>query len=92
MKANSAGSMPSPSSLIRISDEGEGIEPAELPFIFDPFRRGRRVGKSSGHGVGLATVKAVVEGHNGRIVVDSHPDKGSDFTLILPLSQEHYNN
>ncbi|MBN1106525.1 MAG: PAS domain-containing sensor histidine kinase, partial [Deltaproteobacteria bacterium] len=48
--------------IISIEDEGKGINPDDLPFIFDIFRRGKNAGGDPGQGIGLATVKAIVEG------------------------------
>jgi two-component system phosphate regulon sensor histidine kinase PhoR len=70
--------------VVRIMDEGIGIDPAELPFIFDLFHRGCGNEKREGYGIGLATVKAIVEGHGGRVHVTSTVGKGSTFTLVLP--------
>lgn len=73
---------------IRITDEGIGIDPADLPYIFDPFHRGKKSGKFSGLGVGLATVKTIVEGHRGWVFVESELGKGSAFTIVLPVTRE----
>jgi PAS domain S-box-containing protein len=70
--------------MITIKDEGQGIDPEELPFIFDIFHRGKDAGDKAGAGVGLAAVKGIVEGHGGRLAVESEPGKGSAFTVILP--------
>lgn len=70
--------------VVKIMDEGIGIDPAELPFIFDLFHRGCGSEKREGYGIGLATVKAIVEGHGGRVYVASTLGKGSTFTIVLP--------
>lgn len=70
--------------VIHFQDQGEGIAPAELPYIFDAFHRAESKKKSTGHGLGLAAVKAIVQGHGGRVSVDSKPGKGSVFTVHLP--------
>jgi PAS domain S-box-containing protein len=74
--------------IVRIEDEGSGIDPRDLPHIFDAFHRGRGTRKEEGSGVGLAAVKAVVEGHGGQIHVESELGKGSTFTFVLPKSRE----
>ncbi len=74
--------------VVMITDEGIGIDPEDLPHIFDVFHRGKTTGGVEGHGLGLATVKAIVEGHGGRIVVTSQPNKGSTFTIFLPKREE----
>jgi len=74
--------------VIKVKDEGMGIEQDELPYIFDSFRRGRDAEKKEGFGLGLAAVKAIVEGHGGRVVVKSEPGKGSVFTVALPKDEK----
>jgi two-component system phosphate regulon sensor histidine kinase PhoR len=71
---------------ITIKDEGAGIDNSDLPFIFDSFFRGDGAGEKAGFGLGLAGVKAIVEGHGGRVFVDSEVGKGSVFTVVLPKS------
>lgn len=72
---------------VEVCDQGIGIEKRDLPRIFDPFYRGRRGDKESvkGTGLGLALVKAAVEAHGGIVDVSSTPERGSRFTLRLPL-------
>jgi signal transduction histidine kinase len=70
-----------------VADQGVGIDPAELPKIFEKFYRvGRSETQSTrGSGIGLALVKHIVEAHGGRIAVESTPGEGSTFTMIIPL-------
>lgn len=70
--------------VVRVSDEGIGIAAEELPYIFDLFHRGCNTEKREGYGIGLATVKAIVEGHGGRVLVSSELGKGTTFTVCLP--------
>lgn len=71
--------------ILRVSDTGVGISPAEQAHIFDKFYRGRDVsGKSAGTGLGLSIVRSVVEGHGGRVWVESKAGSGSVFTIVLP--------
>jgi two-component system phosphate regulon sensor histidine kinase PhoR len=70
--------------IIKIMDEGIGIDERELLYVFDPFHRGRDVDDREGFGLGLAAVKTIVEGHKGRVIVESELGKGSVFTVILP--------
>ena len=60
-----------------MTDEGNGIEPAHLPHIFDRFYKAdaARTGVAGGSGLGLSIVKAIVERHGGRVSVDSRPGK-----------------
>ncbi len=68
---------------VRISDNGCGIPPENLPKLFDPFFTTKEVGK--GTGLGLSTAYGIIEKHKGRINVESEPGKGSTFTIELPL-------
>jgi PAS domain S-box-containing protein len=69
---------------ISVKDQGVGIPPDELPYIFDAFHRGRVGTKVEGFGLGLASVKAIVEAHGGKVLVQSEPGKGSVFSVVLP--------
>lgn len=70
--------------MVTITDSGAGIPVDDLPFIFDMFHRGRMAVGREGHGLGLATVKVIVEGHGGRVIVSSELSVGSTFTVFLP--------
>ncbi len=70
--------------FVKIMDQGTGISSDDLPYIFDAFHRGRVGAKIEGFGLGLAAVKAIVEAHGGRIVVESELGKGACFTVFLP--------
>ena len=69
---------------LRIEDTGAGIQPAQLPRIFDPYFTTKQA--KSGTGLGLYITKKVVEDHNGSIKVESSPGAGTVFTIRLPLS------
>ena len=68
---------------IRISDNGCGIPPENLPRLFDPFFTTKEVGK--GTGLGLSMAYGIIERHKGKIQVESEVGKGSTFTIELPL-------
>jgi len=70
--------------IVKVEDEGIGISPDELPYIFDAFYRGVDTEGKGGFGLGLAGVKTIIEAHGGRVRVDSEPGKGSAFTVVLP--------
>ena len=70
--------------VIRFQDQGKGIDPEELPYIFDAFYRGKSEKGESGHGLGLASVKSIIRQHGGRVTAESTPGKGSVFTVRLP--------
>jgi signal transduction histidine kinase len=71
-------------SEFRIQDEGTGIEPGDIEYIFDRFFRSPK-NKSPGSGLGLALAKSIVEAHGGSISVASRSGKGSCFTFRLPM-------
>ena len=73
-------------AFIRVSDTGQGISPAFLPFIFDRFRQAD-TGTTRSHGglgLGLAIVRHLAEMHGGSVKAESEPGKGSTFTVYLP--------
>ncbi|HBK82535.1 MAG TPA: two-component sensor histidine kinase [Flavobacterium sp.] len=75
--------------IIRITDNGEGIETKNIPRLFERFYRVDKSGARSegGSGLGLAIVKHIVEGHNEKIYVESTFGMGSEFSFTL----EKYN-
>lgn len=73
---------------ISVSDQGTGIAAEELDRIFEPFRRSAATKDTiPGVGLGLASTKAIVEAHEGRIVVESKIGTGSTFRIFLPLAR-----
>ena len=73
----------------RVEDEGEGIDAADLPFIFDKFYRGKKgTGKGKGTGMGLAICRAILAAHGGEIEVESAPGHGSCFRFWVPLVEK----
>jgi two-component system cell cycle sensor histidine kinase/response regulator CckA len=68
---------------IRVADTGPGIGRDVLERIFEPFYTTKGVGE--GTGLGLSVVHGIVTGHGGTIKVTSEPEKGSVFTVLLPL-------
>ena len=73
-------------AVLRVHDDGPGIEPPVREELFARFARGdtSRARQTGGTGLGLAIVKAIVEGHHGTITVDSIPGD-TTFTVRLPL-------
>jgi len=71
--------------VITVTDRGRGIDPADLPHIFEPFYRADPArSREGGTGLGLAIVRTVVEAHSGRISVESEPGHGAVFRVWLP--------
>jgi PAS domain S-box-containing protein len=80
-------------ACLQIEDSGIGIDPDDLPNIFDRFYRGHGSQRSEtpGTGLGLAIVKEIVDLHNGRIEVLSRVKQGTTFKVWLPLFNETSN-
>ncbi|OYU83404.1 MAG: two-component sensor histidine kinase [Flavobacterium sp. BFFFF2] len=74
--------------LIRIKDNGEGIERQYIPRLFERFFRVDKTGSRAdgGSGLGLSIVKHILEGHGEKIFVDSQPGQGSEFSFTLEKS------
>lgn len=78
-------------ALLRVEDNGVGIDPEFLPHVFDRFRQGdsSSTRKTGGLGLGLAIVSHIVEGHGGQVAADSEgPGQGAVFTVELPLMKK----
>lgn len=76
---------------IAIRDQGVGINPEDLPFIFERFYKADKArlrGESGGTGLGLAIVKNIVESHHGSIYASSKLGEGTTFTLRLPVEKQ----
>jgi len=71
---------------VTVSDQGIGIPPEEQRTLFQPFSRGGAAhGRISGTGLGLYIVRQIVEGHGGTVTITSARQRGSTFTITLPL-------
>ena len=70
--------------VLSIADSGMGIEPENLKHIFDPFFTTKEVGE--GTGLGLSISFGIIENHLGSIDVKSAVDKGTTFTISLPVA------
>ncbi|HEY2104693.1 MAG TPA: HAMP domain-containing sensor histidine kinase, partial [Candidatus Binataceae bacterium] len=71
-------------AVVRISDNGPGIAPADLPFIFERFFRGAAP-KTGGSGLGLSLCKEIVRLHHGEIFAGNNPGGGCEFVVTMPL-------
>ncbi len=67
-----------------VKDQGPGIPPEELSHLFEFFYRGKAAGGQEGFGLGLATVKRIIDSHGGRLWVDTTPGQGATFYFTLP--------
>lgn len=86
LRAEKAMGKQGPEVRITVEDRGVGIEPEDLPHIFEPFYRGKikNTLQVHGTGLGLSIAKEIAEAMGGAITVTSSPGQGSSFTLHLP--------
>ncbi len=71
-----------------VQDQGPGIPPEDLPHLFEFFSRGTNVGNEGGFGLGLATVKRIIDAHGGRIWVESRSGQGATFLFTFALENQ----
>ena len=74
-------------SVLKISDEGEGISEDDQEKIFEPFYTKKEMGRS-GTGLGMTIVWNTVKDHNGHIILDSVKGKGTTFILYFPMTDK----
>ncbi len=92
LKEKSFNSDPDPQGefcLLSIRDNGIGFDEMYLNSIFALFERLHSKDKYEGTGIGLALAKKIIEKHNGLLTAKSKPGKGSEFLIILPLTQSN---
>ena len=70
---------------VAVCDTGEGIDPADLPRVFERFYKTDRARRAGGTGLGLAIVKHTAEAHGGTVKAESEPGRGSTFSLTIPV-------
>jgi PAS domain S-box-containing protein len=73
---------------ITVTDFGIGIDPQDLPKVFQRYYRSKNVKEATGLGLGLYIVKLIVEAHDGKIDVSSRLNEGSTFSITLPVLTE----
>jgi signal transduction histidine kinase len=66
---------------VAVTDTGPGIDPRDLPHVFDRFVKSA---DSGGAGLGLAIARSLVEAHGGRITAASRPGQGTTMRFVLP--------
>ncbi len=74
--------------VFQVQDTGRGISKTDLPRIFERFFKTDRSRSEGGTGLGLAIARHLVEGHGGRISVESRPGQGSTFWFTIPVSDQ----
>jgi two-component system sensor histidine kinase BaeS len=74
--------------VVTVSDTGSGIDPKDLPHIFERFYRAdrSRTGATGGSGLGLSIVKAIISAHGGRVWAESTPGQGTKISFTLPIA------
>ncbi len=78
-----------PAIRFAVKDQGPGISPDDLSHLFEGFYRGQGVHDIPGFGLGLATVKRIIDAHGARIWVDTTPGHGSTFSFTFPLETKN---
>lgn len=74
-----------PAVRFSVTDNGPGVAPEDAELIFERFGRGSEEHPHSGAGLGLAIVRAIADGHDGWVSVDSVPGRGAMFAITVPL-------
>ncbi|MBN2852664.1 MAG: HAMP domain-containing histidine kinase [Clostridia bacterium] len=72
--------------IITITDDGEGLNIKDLPFVFERFYKGA----DGENGLGLAITKAIIQKHNGTVKALNDPLQGASFIIKLPMKEESY--
>ncbi|MFZ2199493.1 MAG: HAMP domain-containing sensor histidine kinase [Microgenomates group bacterium] len=72
--------------VVKVTDNGIGIEQKEMVNVFDRFYRADKSRHTNGYGLGLSIAKEIVEGNNGVIKIESKKDKGTTVSIALPYS------
>ena len=74
--------------VIKISDEGPGMEPKTLETFFEPFVQGHGLVDGQGFGLGLAIAQKAVQAHDGSIKAQNRPNRGLIVTIRLPFGPQ----
>ena len=76
--------------IVKVQDEGVGLEKEALPKIFERFHRVEGLGqKRVGSGIGLSLVKSLVEAHRGGIIISSKPNVGTEVIITFPMDDSY---
>jgi signal transduction histidine kinase len=76
--------------IVCVSDQGPGIAPADIPYVFDRFYRSSDASRTTkGAGLGLYLARAVIEAHEGHVWVDPKPGQGARICFSLPREPKH---
>lgn len=88
-KINVSLQVEGPYLVLDVTDNGIGIPPEDLPYVFEKFYRvqSHATAAIAGTGLGLSIVRSIVEKYGGRVWVESKPGQGSKFVVLLPAQQ-----
>ena len=78
------GGPAAPAARLTVTDDGPGVDPVDLPFIFDRFYRAQNARGTAGAGLGLAICRGLVEAQGGSITAEDAAGGGARFTVLLP--------
>lgn len=81
--SNSLGIPPGSYAELIVQDDGQGMSQEQVDRVFDPFYSTKPIGE--GTGLGLSVVHGIIKSHSGTISVESQPDKGTRFRILLPI-------
>jgi signal transduction histidine kinase len=81
-----SGTIEDEAVVLKVMNRGAGIAAEEQKLIFEPFYRGNRGEEHKGFGLGLSSVKSVVEAHGWEITLSSDPGEITAFSIIVPLT------
>ncbi len=78
-------------AIVSVTDQGQGIPDAELHRLFGTFSRlsNKPTGGEASNGLGLSTVRRIIEAHDGVVGVESRVGRGSSFRVVLPFSRSN---
>ncbi|RZJ64899.1 MAG: HAMP domain-containing histidine kinase [Flavobacterium sp.] len=68
---------------IVITDIGMGIPPEDVPYLYEPFFRGKKASRYTGYGLGLPLAMKIIRMHSGELIIQSEPDKGTVVTILF---------
>lgn len=74
--------------IFYVQDNGVGFDPDKISDLFKPFKRLHQNSEFAGSGIGLSTVKRIIERHGGHVWADAQPGKGATFYFSLPDQQQ----
>ena len=77
---------------LKISNDGTGISPNDIPFIFDPFFRGSNSRREKGTGLGLSIVKSIIDAHGWQIKVFENQENITTFLIDIPLELKNFSS